>query len=302
MRRVIFPWRQSLKSLFCLQSGEFYFSFLHLQCFMQTLHPPHKTYGADQSSRQVRMSRNDADSDTASDANLSSRSSQYSEYSNDTHVRTEVKKLDRELRRMAESSTGQTDSALKALMNQTTDVWFRQHVQSHQPPSRTIQKKIAMHCQTPFQSTQHHYSATYLNSMNPTPTSNANQHRITCTDSILHDPAFSLVGLHPDISITDQLNLLRAQEKFFLIEQWRTAWDQARPPVPRWYMLKNKQFSTEAKRARVLLTCADQQESEYQTRMNILYLHREMCKDLDYQVSAIDQSTMIESFKTTQYT
>ncbi|KAI8906257.1 hypothetical protein EDD86DRAFT_271138, partial [Gorgonomyces haynaldii] len=87
-----------------------------------------------------------------------------------------------------------------------------------------------------------------------------------------------LDGLSPDLSIADQLKLLRVQEKHLLTKHWRQVWEDYRGPQSRWWERTDAQFSTELKKSRQMLS-KEAQLQEMRTRMFLLDMHRLLSRD-----------------------
>jgi hypothetical protein len=61
------------------------------------------------------------------------------------------------------------------------------------------------------------------------------------------------ISLDPGQSITEMRMILKAQEKYLLVQQWKEAWEQIRPPQSKWYERRDSSFSHELSRCRKLL-------------------------------------------------
>ncbi|KAI8927891.1 hypothetical protein BC831DRAFT_450898 [Entophlyctis helioformis] len=186
-----------------------------------------------------------------------------SDDSRDTVVRRNVRELERTLAKMSvqETRTTDTDTQLHRLYNTTMDTWCRLHLDAHTEPSPRIRKTIQDRAR------RHYPHGMALQGTDQHDRNAALPH--TCPPDL-----FSPTDLPPDMHPFELLRLLKAHEKYLLIEQWRQLWDEVRPARPRWYELKSNAFSSEMGRHRRVLADPRRQEMEYRTREMLVDLYR----------------------------
>ena len=64
-----------------------------------------------------------------------------------------------------------------------------------------------------------------------------------------------------------------------LIEEWRDLWHRVRRPQSRWYEKRDKSFNVEVKKCREFLVDPSKQLEEFQTRLALLDLQRNLAME-----------------------
>ncbi|KAI8808289.1 hypothetical protein BJ742DRAFT_809307 [Cladochytrium replicatum] len=172
---------------------------------------------------------------------------------------------------IGEDECAQLQREVMELQRQTTEFLFKEHNLEHESPSDLAELALSarrMKKENPKPGSRRVKDSPFMK--HPQGISGLRPCDRVDVLGMVQSGRFTLGGLAPHLPPHQQIMILKAREKRLLLERWRNTWEMVRPPRPRWYEMKGREFHNEAARCHQHITHPEMQQAEARCREFLL--------------------------------